>query len=302
MIRFATTLLLAALGMGATGCLVDAQESEDVSASTMGLTSEETAILLAFVNDPATTVGVLDVDVDLDSRAANNIVAHRDGLDGVAGSADDDLFGTIYELDGVPYVGETALQNIRDYALAHAPPPPPEVVEGIAFTSEQVAAVIWGVNKATLAELDYDAALERRAAENLFAGKPYTSIGEMGPLAYVGPTALTALRDHAAAWSAEKSAGLPTDEPVVDEPVAGQPQAGTYDGVVFDEATAQAALAIALTYSYTELVAAGLPGTGAAPIVGNRPYTALSQVAAVSGVGPATMTALHAHAASTLTP
>jgi hypothetical protein len=70
--------------------------------------------------------------------------------------------------------------------------------------------------------------------------------------------------------------------------------AGTFDGVAFDEATAKAALKLANTAALQTLLDGGLPINGAAPIVGNRPFTSLGQVAAVSGVGVATMTALNA--------
>ncbi|MBI5511729.1 MAG: VWA domain-containing protein [Deltaproteobacteria bacterium] len=74
---------------------------------------------LAFVNDPLTTVARLDIDAAIDSRAAANIVLHRDGADAVAGTSDDDLFDTIAELDVVSYVGATALRSMADFAIAH---------------------------------------------------------------------------------------------------------------------------------------------------------------------------------------
>lgn len=82
---------------------------------------------LALVNDPATTVELLDVDVALDRRAAQNIVAARDGADGLPGTSDDVPFATIAQLDAVPYVGPSALDKLAAYALANgygATPPP----------------------------------------------------------------------------------------------------------------------------------------------------------------------------------
>ena len=50
--------------------------------------------LVSFLNDSATTREVLDHQVPLDSRAANNIIEFRCGPDGVLGTNDDNLFTT----------------------------------------------------------------------------------------------------------------------------------------------------------------------------------------------------------------
>ncbi|MEM6790115.1 MAG: hypothetical protein AAF715_21525 [Myxococcota bacterium] len=75
--------------------------------------------VLALVNDPGVDQPVLDEDVGLDRRAATNIIDHRDGADAVVGTADDDPFDSIAELDDVAFVGPSALQRLRDYALAN---------------------------------------------------------------------------------------------------------------------------------------------------------------------------------------
>jgi hypothetical protein len=58
-------------------------------------------------------------DVGLDSQAATGIVGHRDGADQVAGTADDDPFDTLEELDDVPYVGKIAFGKLLAYAQTH---------------------------------------------------------------------------------------------------------------------------------------------------------------------------------------
>jgi hypothetical protein len=58
----------------------------------------------------------LDVDVALSSRAARNIVKHRQGPDGVDGTGDDDRIDTLGELDAIAYVGPTVLAHLVDYA------------------------------------------------------------------------------------------------------------------------------------------------------------------------------------------
>jgi hypothetical protein len=97
--------------------------------------------VLALLNDAGTTVTLLDVDAELDVRAARNLVAHRDGPDAQPATSDDDRFETVAEvgLDVraaaglveqrpfptleevalVPYVGPAALQDLVDYGLAH---------------------------------------------------------------------------------------------------------------------------------------------------------------------------------------
>ncbi|RMH40435.1 MAG: hypothetical protein D6689_13840, partial [Deltaproteobacteria bacterium] len=79
--------------------------------------SPEARAVLALVNDPAVTAEQLDDEARLYRTAAYNIVAHRDGPDGVAGSHDDDPFDDLAELDAVKYVGPVALERLLAYAI-----------------------------------------------------------------------------------------------------------------------------------------------------------------------------------------
>jgi hypothetical protein len=153
--------------------------------------------LLDFVNYPDTSEQLLDVTVKLDVRAAKNIVGARAGVDGVYPSSDDVPFASVAQLDAIGYVGSAALAKLEAYAAAH-PAPSSETVEGVTFSGWQSVAVVWGVNHSTSSQLD--ALLDARAAKALAAGAPFASVSKMGPVAYVGPSALAALRDHAAAW------------------------------------------------------------------------------------------------------
>src|ERR1041385_8743286 len=67
--------------------------------------SPEAIGVLAMTNDPGITAAQLKSDAHLSTRAANNIIKHRDGADGTAGTSDDDPFDTLAELDAVPYIG-----------------------------------------------------------------------------------------------------------------------------------------------------------------------------------------------------
>ncbi|MBV1857733.1 MAG: cytochrome c, partial [Nannocystaceae bacterium] len=80
--------------------------------------SDEDKAVLLLVNDAAVDLDELDLDARLDVRAATNIVAHRDGADGIAGTGDDDSIDSISELDDIGYVGQTALGRLAEYAVA----------------------------------------------------------------------------------------------------------------------------------------------------------------------------------------
>jgi phosphatidylserine/phosphatidylglycerophosphate/cardiolipin synthase-like enzyme len=75
--------------------------------------------VLALVNDAAVTADELRGEAGVEKRAATNIVTHRNGSDGDAGTADDDLFDDVKELDAVKYVGEAALKKLLAYAKAN---------------------------------------------------------------------------------------------------------------------------------------------------------------------------------------
>ncbi|RLB65063.1 MAG: hypothetical protein DRI90_03035 [Deltaproteobacteria bacterium] len=241
-------------------------------------TQVEIELMLDFVNDTHTDFDLLDDDVGLDRRAAENIITHRDGADGNYPSSDDDPFDSLPELDAIPYVGQTALTKIYTYATTHAGSGS-VTVEGVTFTAEQAAAVVWGVNQATAVELDDDVGLDSRAADNLVNEAPFNSVEEMSPVAYVGASALTKLRTYAPVWQAAMNS---------------QPGnlAGTYDGVEFDEATAQTALEIANLATAEQLAAGGITTTPRNIIINNRPWASLAAIADFSGIGPATMQAL----------
>jgi len=289
-IRLAKTLGMIALATAAVACGSDpgtgsSQENVGGSFDPISLPANEIDMIVDLVNSPATTLDVLDREVDLDVRAAQNIIAHRNGPDGVYPSADDNRFDNLEELDGVPFVGDSALRKLHEYAIAN-PPAQAEFVDGVQFTAEQATAVVWGVNHASLPELDEEVGLLSGAAENLIANAPYETVTQIGAISGVGPAALTALRNHAVIWGAEMSQGTTS-------------QAGTYDGIDFDSQTAEIALSIANTATYAQLTGeAGLYSGGANAIISGRPFATLAEVSDSYGIGEATMSALHDYAAS----
>jgi len=265
------------LAVGALGCLSSTDDEQlGGSHGTLDLTESEETALLAFVNDAATDLVMLDDEVGLNSRAAKNIITQRNGLDGVYPSADDHPYDTLAELDAVPYVGPAALTLLHEYVNGNQAPAD-ITVEGVDFTQEQADAVVWGVNQATVAELDDEVGLDSRAAKNLVAAAPFASVAEMGPIGYVGVTALKKLRSHASTWQSEMDANK---------------LGGTFDGVTFDEASAAVALEIANVASAEQLADGGITTSPRNKIIAGRPWANLASLSATSGIGPATMKAL----------
>ncbi len=276
-------LLLAPAACGqATGA--DAREPSSMPSDyAVSMSMADAASVLALVNYPGMDVAVLDQEVGLDSRAAGNIVSHRNGADGVSPSADDVYFADLGQLDAIPYVGDTAFQKLQTYGATHAVPSA-ETVEGVYFRGWESESVVWAVNHLEPSVLD--AVLDSRAVKGLVAVRPLASVSAMGPIAFVGPGALESLRTSAPSWwTLMHGAGA-------------QSLAGTFDGVTFDEPTAQTALAIANEADQSELVAHGMTASPASLLVAARPFVTLAAVAGLGGVGPASMQALHDYAAS----
>lgn len=247
------------------------------TASELTLSSAAAAQLLAVVNYPGTGLATLDEKLGLDARAAQNIILYRNGLDGRCPSVDDNFFESIGELDAIPYVGDAALTRLLAYAGSN-PPPSSVVVEGVTYQGWQAEIVVWALNKVEIGVLN--GLLDNRAAANVMAARPFTTVTQVGQVALIGPNALEAFRGQARTWWHARA----------NTTVASL--AGTFDGVTFDQATAVKALELANTKPAAELIARGVYSAGANAMVANRPLQTLTAVAALSGVGTASMQAL----------
>jgi phosphatidylserine/phosphatidylglycerophosphate/cardiolipin synthase-like enzyme len=133
MARLSGSALLLALVTAVFGCTdVEIEDAEDASfpdgKADGGIAegSPEAIGVLALVNDAAETAASLRSGAHLTSRVAKNIASHRDGADGIAGTADDDRYDTLAELDKVPFVGPATLAALVELAkekgLVHAAP------------------------------------------------------------------------------------------------------------------------------------------------------------------------------------
>ncbi|HTJ41014.1 MAG TPA: hypothetical protein VL463_02935 [Kofleriaceae bacterium] len=149
-----------------TACALDAGDDEGESQVAISMPAAQAQRVLDLVNYPGTDLATLDTTV---------------------------------ALDAVSYVGDSALTKLAAYADAH-PAPAAQVVEGVVFQGWEAEAVVWGVNRASVGELDVDAKLDARAATNLVAKAPFATVAAMGPVAQVGTQALTALRARASVW------------------------------------------------------------------------------------------------------
>ena len=156
--------------------------------------------LLKFLNTGSTTFEILDDEVPLDRRAAQNLIDHRNGPDGVFNTSDDDLFDSVLEVDEIAYVGETALERLLHYACLDGwVPQGPDLLgtyDGVTFSAAEADAVLVFVNAAGEAELDYDLGLDRRAVSSIIEARPVRSVEQLSQLYYVGKTALSKLKEH----------------------------------------------------------------------------------------------------------
>ncbi|HTJ44724.1 MAG TPA: nuclease A inhibitor family protein [Kofleriaceae bacterium] len=176
---------------------MDAGDTDATEGALTG-TPDELA-LTRFLNDATTTVQTLDTDVALDRRAAQNLIAHRDGADGVLGTADDDRFDTSDEVDAVAYVGPSAMTKLVAFANAGGWVKDGELFgnfDGVPFTVAQARATVTLATTATAETLHDTIKLDPRAVSSIVAARPIATMAQLASLYYVGPSALTKLRDY----------------------------------------------------------------------------------------------------------
>lgn len=207
-----SVLLIAAL----YGCADDATRAGADAPEALRIDegSPEAMGILAFLNDPGTTFQLLDIDVALDARAAESLIEHRDGPDATFGTADDDPYDTIAEVDDQYYVGSSALNKLLNYVDDNGWIPDPSGTgnwEGVDFTADEITWTLEVANNAPLVVLDDDVPLDSRAANNIVADRPIVDMDQLAAVSWVGKSALTSLRDFAIAsggWAADPGAGV----------------------------------------------------------------------------------------------
>ncbi len=193
------TLLLFSVLSLALGCVgVDDALEDDSGAAAFALegTREGHGVLRLLNDGDAATFAFLDDEVALNRRAALNLVAHRDGGDGVFGTRDDDLFDSIAEVDAVRYVGPSALNTLVGFASESDYLPSDDTTlgtyDGITFSFAQAERVLAYVNRAS-DDAMMEASIPSRAIASILAARPVLTMPHLASLYWVGPRTLERL-------------------------------------------------------------------------------------------------------------
>ena len=188
-----------------SGCMrmevsVSEHNGGDVSEQLTEGTPEAVGVL-SLLNHPQTTVEVLDLTVELDVRAATAIVNHRNGLDCVAQTEDDNLFMSLASVDSVSWVGPSALSALHYYVLNYGWVPEGDdelgTWDNVDFTVNDAEGVLAVVNTANVESLEYDVRLNSKAVDSIVARRPLHTVLELSELWHVDETTLEALKLYA---------------------------------------------------------------------------------------------------------
>jgi hypothetical protein len=204
--------LLLTLGVSGCGNQIGGGQTDARKAA---LQTPEEMALLAFLNDQHfIKADTLDVDCSIRSDAARNIILHRDGPDGWVGNSDDNLFGSIEELDSVAQVGPWTIEQLIICADSHGYMPTDEEVALLNFLNDSP--------NTTFHRLDVDCGLYADSARNLIAHRdgpdgidgtaddnPFHSLAEVDGVERVGPATLNALQACAEAYRYDKKNHTP---------------------------------------------------------------------------------------------
>lgn len=187
-----------ALACTTTDVQLAEQEQVQSTRERLGLTEADEAAILAFLNDCAATLDVLDNVVGLDSDAADNLVEHRDGPDGSCGTGDDVPFLTLDDVEAVPQVGDRTILDILSYIEGSADGS--GTWEGVEFSAHEQEVVLEIANEASLTVLDEQVGLASDAAQNIVDARPLSSMGQLAAVPQVGEAALEKLKAYVPAW------------------------------------------------------------------------------------------------------
>lgn len=155
------TLLLTSAFLVA-GCEPSIQDQVTPSQGpTLKLNAEEVA-LLAFLNDHVLTdTETLDVECEIRSDTAQEIMNHRNGEDGVPGTWDDNAIDTLAELDSIFGVGRLTIELLSNCSKSYGYGPSLPELDMLQLLNDQPYA--------DLELLDIDCGLHADAARNLIA-------------------------------------------------------------------------------------------------------------------------------------
>ncbi|MCO4774332.1 MAG: hypothetical protein KDA24_30190, partial [Deltaproteobacteria bacterium] len=160
--------------------------------------------VLDLLNAPSTDALTLK-EAGVHTRAANNLVAARNGADELAGTEDDVVFVDLFAVDDVPYVGPSAMGALLEWGLDSCDGlVDPPAADDTCIEDEVVA---W-VNVASADAMKLEG-VHTRAANNLVTHRDgpdavlgtaddalFTSLEDIDAVSYVGPSAMEALRAY----------------------------------------------------------------------------------------------------------
>jgi DNA uptake protein ComE-like DNA-binding protein len=167
--------------------------------------------MLDVVNSCLNTARFFDVQLEWDLGATEELVAQRNGPDGLCATSDDAPFTSIHDVDDIPFIGDKALEALRDHVvfLGCATPEMMAVMEDVAFSQQQAEATIRLVNNASVDVLHQEAGISRLAAENIVAARPFAekllkdNLSALAAVPMVGPVSLERLRDFAETFTVQ---------------------------------------------------------------------------------------------------
>jgi len=228
LLLIAASALVCALASGCALGMSD-EESGQESRATVVEGSPEALGVLAFLSDPSTTFSTLDDDVGLDRRAASALTCHRKGPDGVDGTADDDPFESIEEVDAVPYVGPSALDKLVAFAGEHGWIRNDDdllgVFDGIPFTIAQGRRALAAANRLSAEALRERVGLDSRAVGSITAARPLGTVDELADCYYVGQSMLGRIKSYVTGTGLisdlDKTVIPPYEEALPDAPYPG---------------------------------------------------------------------------------
>jgi DNA uptake protein ComE-like DNA-binding protein len=187
-----------ALALSFAGCAIGASGPSDRVAA---LTGEQRDGIVAAVNCACTSVESL-LDGGVHTRAARNLIARRDGPDGVFGTADDLPFETFEEIDAVPQVGPAAIRALLEYAIDAGFVSADDLIgvwEGVPFSAREAELTLHLANTASRSTLTGKAGVRSNAADNLIAARTIADMDALSAVPQVGPATMAALKAYALA-------------------------------------------------------------------------------------------------------
>lgn len=184
----------------ATACGVGEGElgaDDELETGGQELSTTQKADVVCALNRPDATYDAL-VSAAVTTRAARNLIEHRDGADHAFGTGDDNLFDSFAEVDAVSYVGSATLSRLAEFAANRGcSAASGGTWEGVSFTASEAANTLHLANSATLETLDLSVGLTNTAATRIVAARPISTMDALAAVPYVGTAALQALKAYA---------------------------------------------------------------------------------------------------------